>query len=272
MQLGPPGSASAGPSAVPLPAQPLITERLSDRLASLLAAQLDSGALTPGDRLPTEARLAVQHGVSRTVVREAVHQLKSRGLLRSRQGSGVFVTAPPPNQSLAFDPKVLESVAAVIQVVELRRVLEGEIAALAAQRATREQIRALKRSLLAIDSAMLEGRDGVDEDMAFHRAIAEATGNPQFSRLLAFLEQYLREAMRVTKGNEARHEDFMQQVRCEHSAIVAAIAARDADAARRCATEHLQRGQWRLEAAGVIPRRKAGARIGKGNKTRTAPA
>jgi len=81
--------------------------------------------------------------------------------------------------------------------------------------------------------------------------------------------------MRVTKGNEARHEDFMQQMRGEHSAIVAAIAAiaaRDADAARRCATEHLQRGQWRIEAAGVIPRRKAGARIGKGNKTRTLPA
>jgi len=98
MQIGPPGSASAGPSGAPLPAQLLITEHLPDRLASLLAAQLDSGALTPGDRLPTEARLAVQHGVSRTVLREAVHQLKSRGLLRSRQGCGVFVTAPSPKR------------------------------------------------------------------------------------------------------------------------------------------------------------------------------
>jgi GntR family transcriptional repressor for pyruvate dehydrogenase complex len=78
--------------------------------------------------------------------------------------------------------------------------------------------------------------------------------------------------MRVTKGNEARHEDFMQQVRGEHSASVAAIAARDADAARRCATEHLRRGQWRIEAAGVIPGRKTGARIGNRNKTRTPPA
>lgn len=250
-------------------AQPLVTERLSDRLASLLAAQVESGALQPGDRLPTEAQIAVQHGVSRTVVREAVHQLKSRGLLRSRQGSGVFVAVPPVNQPLAFDPKVLESMAAVIQVVELRRVLEGEMAALAAQRATREQLRALKRALAAIDTAMNEGRDGVDEDMAFHRTIAESTGNPQFTRLLAFLEQYLREAMRVTKGNETRHADFLQQVRVEHSAIVAAISSRDADAARRCATEHLQRGQWRLEAGGVILRRKPGAKIGK---ARTVPA
>ncbi|MEQ1807670.1 MAG: FCD domain-containing protein [Burkholderiaceae bacterium] len=273
MPIGEPGGPppAARPGAAP-EVHALVAERLSDRLASLLAAQVEGGALTPGDRLPTEAQLALRHGVSRTVVREAVHQLKSRGLLRSRQGSGVFVAIPPRNQPLAFDPKVLESMTAVFQVVELRRVLEGEMAALAAQRATREQVRTLKRSLLAIDVAMDGGRDGVDEDMAFHRAIAESTGNPQFTRLLAFLEQYLREAMRITKGNEARNADFLQQVRAEHSAIVAAIAARDAEAARRCATEHLRRGHWRLEAGGVILRRKTGARIGKASKTRTDPA
>jgi GntR family transcriptional regulator, transcriptional repressor for pyruvate dehydrogenase complex len=232
--------------------QPLVSERLSDRLASLLEVEIGAGGLGPGDRLPTEAQLALRHGVSRTVVREAVHQLKSRGLLRSRQGSGVYVASAPLNQPLAFDPSVLDSVAAVIQVVELRRVLEGEIAAIAAERATRAQVRHLKRSLQAIDQAMSAGRDGVDEDMAFHRCIAEATGNPQFTRLLAFLEQYLRDAMRVTKGNEARREDFMQQVRAEHRAIVAAIEAHDVPAARHCAVDHLQRGQWRLEAGGMI--------------------
>jgi GntR family transcriptional regulator, transcriptional repressor for pyruvate dehydrogenase complex len=247
----------------------LVTERLSDRLASLLAAQLDSGVLEPGDRLPTEAQIALQHGVSRTVVREAVHQLKSRGLVRSRQGSGVFVASRPVHQSLAFDPTVLESMTAVIQVVELRRVLEGEMAALAAQRATREQVRALKRSLLAIDAAMAQGRDGIDEDMAFHHAIAESTGNPQFARLLGFLEQYLREAMRVTKSNEARHPDFLQQVRAEHRAIVEAIAARNVEGARRCATEHLRRGQWRLENGGTLQPGKVGARIGRTTRTRT---
>ena len=233
----------------------LVTERLSDRLASLLAAQLESGALAPGDRLPTEAQLAALHGVSRTVVREAVHQLKSRGLLRSRQGSGVYVAAPPLNQSLAFDPKVLESMVAVTQVVELRRVLEGEMAALAAERTSRAQVTGLKRALKGIDEATAAGHDGVAEDLAFHRAIGLATGNPQFARLLSFLEQYLVEAMRVTKGNEARREDFMQQVRAEHRAIVEAIAGRDAAAARRAAIDHLQQGEWRLQEGGVIPRR-----------------
>lgn len=241
----------------------LVTERLSDRLAAMLAAQVEGGQLKPGDKLPSEQQLAETHGVSRTVVREAVHQLKSRGLLSSRQGSGVFVAAPAANQPLAFDPSVLESVQSVVHVVEVRRVLEGEIAALAAQRATRAQVAGLKRALAEIDRAEAEGRDGVAEDLAFHRAIGEATGNPQFSRLLGFLEQYLREGMRITRGNEARRKDFMQQVRNEHRAIVEAIAARDPAAARKRATQHILHGERRLEQGGVITRgkpRAAGAR------------
>ena len=240
--------------------QPLVADRLSDRLAARLIAQIEHGALKPGDRLPTEAQLGAVHGVSRSVVREAVHQVKSRGLLRSRQGSGVFVSTQPQHQPLAFDPTVLESMQAVVQVVELRRVLEGEMAALAAQRATRAQIAGLRRALSAIDAASDAGRDGVAEDLAFHRAVGEATGNPQFSRLLAFLEQYLREAMRVTKGNEARRQDFMEQVRGEHRAIVDSIAARDPVAARACATRHLLRADGRLHEGGVLPaQRLAGA-------------
>ena len=190
--------------------------RLSDRLAVLLGEQIDSGALRPGDRLPTEVQLATAHGVSRTVVREAVHQLKSRERVVSRQGSGVFVAVPPAHQPLAFDPTVLGSVQAVVHVVELRRVIEAEMAGFAAERATRGQLATMRRALKAIDKAAAAGQDGVAEDLAFHRAIGEATGNPQFTLLLGFLEQYLREGMRITRGNEARRLDFIQAVRLEH--------------------------------------------------------
>jgi len=240
----------------------LVTDRLSDRLASRLAAQIESGALRPGDRLPTEQQLAASHGVSRTVVREAVHQLKSQALVTSRQGLGVFVAQVPLHRPLAFDPAVLASVQSVVHVVEVRRVLEGEIAALAAQRASRSQIAALRRALKAIDVAAAAGRDGVAEDLAFHRVIGEATGNPQFRLLLGFLEQYLREGMRITRGNEARRLDFMEAVQNEHRAIVEAIAARDPVAARHHATQHLIRGEQRLIEGGVITgqRRRAAAR------------
>ena len=236
---------------------------LSDRLALRLSALIESGKLAPGDRLPTEQQLASAHGVSRTVVREAVHQLKSRALVASRQGSGVYVAARPHHQPLVFDPRVLESVDAVVHVVEVRRVLEGEIAALAAERATRAQVSTIRQALKAIDMAVANGGDGVAEDLAFHHAIGEATGNPQFKLLLGFLEQYLREAMRITRGNEARRQDFMEEVQHEHRAIVAAIAAHDPAAARQHALRHITRGRQRLAEGGVLPetRRKAAKTI-----------
>lgn len=238
-------------------------ETLADRLATLLSGQITAGVLAPGDRLPTEAQLCQAHGVSRSVVREAVHRIKSRGLLTSRQGSGVYVAEPARHRPLEFDPAVLESVEAVVHVVEVRRVLEGEIAALAAARATRGQVAGLRRALAGIDAAAAAGRDGVAEDLAFHRAIGEATGNPQFGRLLGFLEQYLREGMRITRGNEARRADFMDAVRKEHRSIVDAIAAGDAAAARRAATQHLVHGARRLERGGVIAPRGKVAATGK---------
>lgn len=239
---------------------PLVAERLSDRLAARLSDRIRGGALQPGDRLPTEAQLSAEHGVSRATVREAVHQLKSLGLVVSRQGAGVFVAPPPVHRPLDFDPQVLEDVGAVLHVVEIRRVLETEMAALAAQRATRTQVAALKRALGAIDKAVVEGRDGVAEDMAFHRAIADCCGNPQFGRILGFLGQYLHDAMRVTRGNEARRADFMQQVREEHQAMVDAIAARDASGARRATLRHIANGERRLEEGGVVERQRRSRR------------
>jgi GntR family transcriptional repressor for pyruvate dehydrogenase complex len=238
----------------------LEASRLSDRLAALIESQIDRGELSAGDRLPTEQQLATAHGVSRTVVREAVHQLKSQGLVRSRQGSGVYVTEPPAHRALAFDPTLLESMDAVVQMVELRRVIEGEMAALAAQRATRPQLAALKRAVAAIDEATEDGRLGVDEDLSFHRMIGEATGNPQFVRLLGIIESYVRDAMTVTKGHESKRADFMAQVRREHRAIVAAIVAGNPKAARAAAIEHHLNGERRLILAGVIKPQRSRAR------------
>jgi len=242
--------------------EPLVTERLSDRLAARLIEQIESGRLQPGERLPSEVQMATAHGVSRSVVREAVHQVKSRGMVRARQGAGVFVSFEPRQRALVFDPQVLESMEAVVQVVELRRVLEGEMAALAARRATRAQLGDIRRALVAVDAVTRAGGLGVEEDFAFHRAIGEATGNPQFVRLLSFIEQYLLDAMRITKGNEARRPEWLAQVHGEHHAIYDALAARDAAAARRAAIRHHVGGEKRLADGGLMPRR------GRGNPRR----
>ena len=256
--------------AQPAPAR-LHADRLSDLLAERLAGQIERDALRPGERLPTEQQLALAHGVSRTVVREAVHQLKSRGLLRSRQGSGVFVAEAPQQHALTFDATVLDSIDAVVQVREVRRALEGETAALAATRGSAAQIAALRRALKAIDRSTAAGGDGVEEDLAFHRALTDAAGNPHFGRLLEFLEQYLIEAMRVTRGHEARRVDFMEQVRAEHAAIVEAVSARKPLLARRRAIEHMQRGDRRLQIAGLIPANSTAAAATPHRATRKRP-
>ena len=110
--------------------------RLSDQVAEQLSAEIRSGRLAPGAKLPPEARLAEQFAVSRTVVREAVSQLKSLALVESRQGSGVYVSASLPFAPLNFDARHAQSRDAVVQMVEVRRALEAEVAALAAQRRT----------------------------------------------------------------------------------------------------------------------------------------
>ncbi len=225
------------------------TERLSDKLAELLRQHIESGKWAPGDKLPTEQQLTEQFQVSRTVVREAVSRLKSMGLLTSRQGAGMFVAPRIQARALAFDPTVLTSLDAVLQVVEVRRTLEGEVAALAAQRITPAKARAIEDAMAAIEEAVQRGEDGVEQDLRFHRAIARATDNPQFERLLDFLEQYQRDAIKVTRANEAMHSEFMKQVRAEHAAIARAVVSGRPDLARKAATQHMVHAASRIEQA-----------------------
>ncbi len=223
--------------------------RLSDQVAEQLATEIKRGALGPGDKLPTEARLVEQFRVSRTVVREAVSRLKSLGLVDSRQGSGVYVSTLAPFAPLNFDAHHAASKDAVIQMVEVRRALEAEVAALAAQRRTAADLLVIEQAMLALDAAVAGGGDGVAEDVSFHRAIAQAAGNPFLLQTLAYLGQFLLGATQVTRANEARRLDFAQQVQTEHQAIVKAVQAGSADAARQAAAAHMGNAIARIQAA-----------------------
>ncbi len=224
---------------------------LTDQLAELLREYVRDGTWTRGSKLPSEAALSESLGVSRTVVREAVSRLKSEGLLKSRQGSGVFVTQEDVMRSLRFDETAIGSLRSIVHVVELRRALEAEAAALAAKRASAAQIKAIRRAYTSIDRAARAGRDGVAEDVAFHQAIAEATDNSKFVELFSFLEQYLRAATRATRANEAKRNDYFEQVVSEHEAILEAIEARDADRARRAAATHMDNAARRINSSAL---------------------
>jgi len=222
--------------------------KLSDQVASALEAEIRAGRIQAAQKLPTEAALAQQFQVSRTVVREAVSRLKSLGLVDSRQGSGVYVQAPGI-EPLHFDLPHSASREAVMQIVEVRKALESEVAELAAQRRNPGDVAAIRHAMRQIAQAVQTGRDGVEEDVLFHRAIARAAGNPFMISTLDYLAQFLKGATRVTRANEARRADFAQAVTQEHERIVQAIEAGDASAARHAAAEHMRNALSRIAQA-----------------------
>src|SRR5690606_19844693 len=179
-----------------------------------------------------EAVMAERFGVSRTVIREAVSRLKAEGLVDTRQGSGTVVLEPNTATPFRLDAHTQDSLKAVLRVIELRRGVEAEMAALAAERRTAAQFARIKKAFNAITKAERAGRDGVDEDLTFHTEISQACGNPLYTSLLSYLSLYLRTAIVVTRANEAQRDDFSKQVREEHAAIMEAISQKNPAAAR----------------------------------------
>jgi DNA-binding FadR family transcriptional regulator len=224
--------------------RPVATERkLSRRLFEQLAEQIKSGRFAPGARLPTEQALTQAAGVSRTVVREAVAALRAEGLVITRQGVGAFVSAEPQRAPFRIEPERLQSLADVLNVMELRLGVEIESAGLAAERASRAQVRAIFNALNAIEEASAAGGSAVDEDLALHRAIAEATGNPEFPRFLQFIGRHLI-PRRIVSGLPERmggRAAYLALIQEEHRRIYEAIRDRQPGAAREAMRRHLTR-------------------------------
>ena len=224
--------------------RPVAAERkLSRRLSEQLAEQIKSGRFAPGARLPTEQALTRTAGVSRTVVREAVAALRAEGLVVTRQGVGAFVSAEPQRAPFRIEPERMQSIADILKVMELRLGVEIESAGIAAGRASRQQVKAIAAALEAIERAAAAGKSAVDEDLAFHRAIAEATGNPEFPRFLQFIGRHLI-PRRTVSGLPERmggQQAYLALIQEEHRRIFEAIRDRAAGAAREAMRRHLTR-------------------------------
>jgi DNA-binding FadR family transcriptional regulator len=214
-----------------------------------LAAEIASGRLMPGERLPTEQELTVALGVSRTVVREAVAVLRAEGLVETRQGVGAFVVRDIQRRPFRIDPEGLGSIAEVVQVMELRTGVEVEAAGIAAERVTAASRGRIDKATAAIAAAIARGETAIDEDFAFHQAIAEATGNQHFVRFLEFLGRFLipRQSVRVGLKTVQDLKAYLQRIQAEHRAIAEAIAAGDGSAARRAMRRHLQGSRQRYQ-------------------------
>ena len=224
--------------------RPLSPERkLSRGLFEQLSEQIKSGRLAAGARLPTEEELSRAARVSRTVVREAVAALRADGLVITRQGVGAFVSAAPQQAPFRIDADGIRSIGDMLHVMELRLGVEIESAGLAAERATKAQLRAITTALEAMDRAAAQGKDAVDQDLELHSAIAEATGNEQFPRFLQFIGRHLIPRRIVSGMPESMggRDAYLKLLQEEHRAIVEAIRTRDPKAAREAMRRHLTR-------------------------------
>jgi GntR family transcriptional repressor for pyruvate dehydrogenase complex len=226
-------------------------ETLTSQLAKSLGERITAGAYAAGSKLPTEQELVEAFGVSRTVVREAISLLKAGGMVTTRQGVGVFVAQTETARPFRVEEARLDVLREVIAVVELRIGVEAEGASLAAQRRTDADLAALAAATEELERCIDEGRDAIAADLAFHRTIAEATGNRHFTNLFNYLGALVIPRTRVQTFQlfPTSPQDYLKRINAEHRMILDAITRSDADAARAAMRLHLTGSRERLRAA-----------------------
>lgn len=230
--------------------------RLSEEVSGDLRRRIARGELKPGDRLPTEKALGEAFGVSRAVIREAVARLKADGLIETRQGSGAFVVHAPKAIHLRFWRGAGPELNELRDIFELRAMVEGAVAELAARRRKAADLRAMTRHLQAMDDAIVDGSDGTEADDNFHVAMARATHNSYIGKLVEFLGRHFSDSRKLSWRGTRAELAHPREAQREHRALFDAIAAADADAARRRAQEHLRgtAGRFGIELALDIDR------------------
>lgn len=224
---------------------------LAQALYDQVAGRIQDGTLRPGDKLATEAELIREHGISRTVVREALSRLQAAGLVETRHGVGTFVLDRPSLPGLGFDANTLRTIHDVLTMLELRICLESEAAGLAATRRSTEQLAGMRRALDAIRHASREDGNAVGEDFQLHLQIAKATGNRYFVELMTYLGAAAIPRYRVDSaqlGGTSRAE-YLARINREHEDIYDAIARQDPDGARAAMRAHLTNSRERLRRA-----------------------
>lgn len=215
--------------------------KLSARVTAALRAQLVSGEIAPGQRLPTETSLTQEYGVSRTVIREALAVLAADGLVEARQGAGVFATEHPASAFGALAAEMGSRVSSALNVLEVRLGIEVESAALAAARKSPPQEAAIQEAFFDFERLLRAGEPTGSADLAFHCAIAEATGNPYYAEILRSLGKRaipcdITSPWSTELTQSTAYQEGLQR---EHLAILNAISAGDAEAARAAMRHHL---------------------------------
>lgn len=219
---------------------PIQTNRVFEQVAGQIERRILSGELRSGDRLPTERELADQFQVSRTAIREAMKTLAQKGLVDMRPGRGTIVIDGTPEamqHSIGLVMRLkLGQVGGSDNLVEVREMLETEIAALAAARASEADIEAMQRAIQIMDESLDDAVAFIAADNSFHEALAKATQNPLIFILINSI---------VTLLSEQRKQIFEvaggpQRGQFHHKHILESILHHQPEAAREAMRAHLR--------------------------------
>ena len=224
--------------------------KLAELVIDTLRQRITSGEYRAGGKLPTESQMTAIFGVSRTVVREAIAALAADGMVQSRQGAGVFVSA---NAASAFSAIGLErssKISVALNVLEVRMGIEIEAAGLAAVRRSASQDAAIQEAWNEFDRLLKLGVSTGKADFAFHRAVAAATNNPFYIEVLDGLGSRTIpcDVASPWSAESVLTFDYQMGLQREHNAILQAISAQDGAGAREAMRQHLSLSQERYRA------------------------
>jgi len=225
---------------------PIHSGRLYEQIVAQIEQRILNGELRPGDKLPAERELAEQFGVSRTAVREAMKALMQSGLVEIQPGRGTFVT-DSTSMVVRHSIDMLVRVGnetGIKDLIEVREILEPEIAALAAVRAGSEDIQSMEEAMMAMDQAMDDPDTYIEADLDFHLALAQGSNNALIPVLIDSLVDLLREH----RKRAASIEGGLEHGQPYHKIILEAIKNNDANAARDSMRAHLKQIRKDIEA------------------------
>jgi DNA-binding FadR family transcriptional regulator len=234
-----------------MPLHTVAPQRLYRQIADQVRALMVSGEFALGSRLPAERDLAVQLGVSRPSVREALIALEVEGMIEVRTGSGIYVqrTESPSKSADTETDANTPADWGPLEVMSARLLVEAEVAALAATHAQKADLKAIKTGLQQMKFEAARDQAPREGDEAFHEAIAQACGN---SVLLDTVQRYWQARngpLFERLGDYFEHPESWQAAISEHQQVLLAIEAHDAPAARKAMQKHLRQAHKRYSAS-----------------------
>ncbi|MBA3771262.1 MAG: FadR family transcriptional regulator [Ramlibacter sp.] len=231
-----------------MPLQTVEPQRLYRQIAEQLRSLITVGEFVPGCRLPAERDLATQFGVSRPSVREALIALEVEGWVEVRTGSGVYVLERA-GRAQSDDPKVPPTEWGPLELIRARRVIEGEIASLAATQGKRRHIQAIRDAIDLMQQDTDRGVAPLAGDRAFHTAIAQACDNVVLVETVQTFWDARRGPLFERLGDYFETVPSWRMAIAEHEIVLDAIRARDAQGARSAMQQHMDKSHSRFSAS-----------------------